>query len=106
VSLLGSPLVRALPPLRVLDGVLATAVTGRDRTYLAQPCVQRRTFAVDTAGVGVTDFGITTAERARLVANGERAAAAFLARWDWEAYLRSCRGVTDPAVTSERAARG
>jgi NTE family protein len=93
----GTP-VRAVPPLRLVDSVVATAVVGRDRTYLDQPCVRRRTVAVDTRGVGPTDFDVPAAERARLVAAGERAAADFLAGWDVAAYLRECRGVPEPTA--------
>ena len=91
VRLVGGPL-RLVPPLRLLDAVAATAVSGHDRTYLAQPCVRARTFSVDTGGVGLTDFGIDAAGRAGLVAAGERAAAGFLAGWSWEGYLHGCRG--------------
>ncbi|RBY74913.1 Patatin [Geodermatophilus sp. TF02-6] len=81
------------PPLRLLDSLVATSVTGRDRTYLAQPCVRRRAFSVDTTGTGLTDFDVGAAERARLVTAGQRAAREFLAGWDWAGYLRDCRGV-------------
>jgi hypothetical protein len=41
---------------------------------------------------------VPAAERARLVAAGERAAADFLAGWDVAAYLRECRGVPEPTA--------
>ncbi|MGY2075054.1 patatin-like phospholipase family protein [Blastococcus sp. SYSU DS0828] len=84
------------PPLRLLDSLVATTVTGRDRTYLASPCVRRRAFSIGTSGTGLTEFDIDEAERARLIAAGERAAREFLAGWDWDAYLRDCRGVDLP----------
>ncbi|MGY1710865.1 patatin-like phospholipase family protein [Geodermatophilus sp. SYSU D00758] len=84
------------PPLRLLDSLVATTVTARDRTYLARPCVRRRAFSVDTTGTGLTEFDIGAAERARLAAAGARAAREFLAGWDWAEYLRECRGVADP----------
>ena len=83
----------AVPAVGLLDAVVATAITGNDRTYLASPCVQRRAFAADTSGVAVTDFGISPARRAQLFEAGRRAAREFLGRWDWEQYLRACRGV-------------
>src|SRR4051812_32311599 len=93
VSVFGS---RWLPgPLRLLDSLVATTVTARDRGYLAQPCVRRRAFSVDTSGTGLTEFDIGAAERAQLVASGAAAAREFLARWNWADYLRECRGV-DP----------
>jgi NTE family protein len=82
-----------VPALRLVDSVLATAITGHDRTYLARPCVRRRAFAVDTSEVEVTDFDIDQATRDRLFGKGQDAARDFLAGWDWVAYLRDCRGV-------------
>jgi NTE family protein len=91
VSVFGS---RWLPgPLRLLDSLVATTVTARDRGYLAQPCVRRRAFSVDTSGTGLTEFDIGVVERAQLVASGAAAAREFLARWNWADYLRECRGV-------------
>jgi NTE family protein len=81
------------PPVRLLDSLVATTVNGRDRTYLAQPCVRRRAISIDTSGTRATDFDIGPAERARLVTAGATAARDFLAGWDWAAYLRECRGV-------------
>jgi NTE family protein len=78
--------------VRLLDSLVATIVNGRDRTYLAQPCVRRRAISVDTSGTRATDFHIGPAERARLVAAGATAARDFLAGWDWAGYLRECRG--------------
>jgi NTE family protein len=88
----GVPL-SAVPVAGLLDAVVATAVSANDRTYLATPCVQRRSFAADTSGVSVADFDLGPAARARLYEAGRTAARTFLAGWDWEAYLRDCRGV-------------
>jgi NTE family protein len=82
------------PPVRLLDSLVATTVNGRDRTYLAQPCVRRRAISIDTSGTRATDFDISPAERARLVTAGTTAARDFLAGWNWVDYLRECRGVT------------
>jgi len=87
------PALRRLPgPLRLLDSLVATTVSARDRAYLARPCVRRRAFSVDTTGTGLTEFDVGEAERARLVAAGTAAARDFLAGWDWAEYLRACRG--------------
>jgi NTE family protein len=93
VSLVPRWLPEPVPAIRLLDSVLATAISGHDRTYLSRPCVQRRAFAVDTNEVDITDFGIDAATRERLFDDGREAALAFLADWDWEAYLRECRGI-------------
>ncbi len=90
VSVFGSRRL-PLPPLRLLDSLVATSISGRDRTYLAQPCVRRRAFSIDTTGTGLTEFNVGAAERTRLVASGTAAARAFLAGWSWKAYLRQCR---------------
>jgi predicted acylesterase/phospholipase RssA len=39
----------ALPPMRELEQVLATAIVGNDQTYMELPCVRRRTIHVDTS---------------------------------------------------------
>jgi NTE family protein len=85
----GLPLPQ-LPPLRVLTQVVTTALLAHDQTYLEQPCVRRRVMSVDTSAVGIVEFDVDESTRAALVANGERAARDFLARWDWEAYRRDC----------------
>ena len=83
-----------LPPVRLLERVVTTAVLGHDQTYFDQPCVRRRAIQVDTSAVGIVEFGADEEKRAALVANGERAARDFLATWDWDAYRHECRGVS------------
>ena len=90
-----------LPPVRLLERVVTTAILGHDQTYLDQPCVRRRAIQVDTSAAGVVEFGCGEDTRAALVANGERAAREFLGTWDWEAYRHECRGV--PKVTQRAA---
>lgn len=85
----------ALPPVHLLEQVVATAIVGHDQTYLERPCVARRTIAVDTAAVGVVEFDAPPERRAEVVANGEKAARAFLRGWDWDAYRRDCRAGTE-----------
>jgi NTE family protein len=84
-----------LPPVRLLEQVVATAMVGNDQTYLERPCVRRRAIQVDTSGVGIVEFGAPPEKRAAIVANGEQAASRFLADWDWERYKKECRGVGD-----------
>jgi NTE family protein len=81
----------ALPPVHLLEQVVATAIVGNDQTYLERPCVRRRTIAVDTSAVGIVEFDAPPARRAQVVANGAAAADRFLRTWDWEAYRRECR---------------
>jgi NTE family protein len=79
-----------IPPLDLVQRVIATAIVGHDQTYAEQPCVARRVIRVDTSGVGIVEFGASRRRLKELVANGERAAAAFLATWDWNAFLADC----------------
>ena len=85
-------LLPRLPPVRLLERVIATAIVGHDQTYLERPCVMRRTIPVDTSAIGVVEFDATARQRALVVANGEAAAEKFLAAWDWDAYRRDCGG--------------
>lgn len=80
----------AVPPLRMLEQVVATAIVGNDQTYLDRPCVRRRAIQVDTSAVGIVEFDVSAATRAAVVASGEAAADAFLQEWDWDAYKRDC----------------
>lgn len=79
-----------LPPVKLLERVVATAIVGNDQTYLERPCVRRRTIAVDTSAVGIVEFDASAAQRDTLVANGHAAVAAFLAGWDWDRFKVDC----------------
>jgi NTE family protein len=85
-----------LPPVRLLEQVLTTAIMGHDQTYLERPCVRRRTIQVDTSEAGIVEFDADQHKRDALVANGERAARHFLAGWDWERFKQDCRGIPAP----------
>ena len=80
----------ALPPVKLLEQVVATAIVGHDQTYSERPCVQRRTINVDTSAVGVVEFDASAAQRETVIANGSAAAQEFLAGWDWDAFRRAC----------------
>jgi len=81
-----------LPPVNLLEQVVATAIVGHDQTYLERPCVRRRAIEVDTSAIGIVEFDASPAKRAAVTANGDRAVERFLADWDWERYKRECRG--------------
>jgi NTE family protein len=66
-------------PIAEAITLLETAIGQWNRYALEDEGVDARTVIVDTSGVSPTDFGIDAATRARLYANGERAAAAFAA---------------------------
>jgi len=82
--------LRALPPLRMLEQVTATAIVGNDQTYLDRPCVRRRTIQVETSAVGIVEFDAPPERREAVVNNGETAADQFLSGWDWDAYKHDC----------------
>jgi NTE family protein len=80
----------SLPPVKLLEQVVATAIVGNDQTYLERPCVLRRTIEVDTSSVGIVEFDASDEQRATAIANGTAAAERFLATWDWDAFRREC----------------
>jgi len=85
--------IPALAPLRMLgaphllEGVITTALVGRDQAYLNEPWVNARAIRVDSTDVGFLDFDISDNEIEALYAKGYAAAEKFLAGWDWDAYL-------------------
>ncbi len=81
----------ALPPVHLLEQVVATAVVGHDQTYLERPCVKRRTIAVDTSAIGLVEFDAPRQKREAVAARGEEAVATFLQTWNWEDFKRDCR---------------
>jgi len=87
-----------LPPVRLLEQVIVTAIVGNDQTYLERPCVRRRAIQVDASAVGIVEFDAPAAKRAAVLARGEQAAERFLDSWDWLAYERDCRAPTQAAV--------
>jgi NTE family protein len=94
IAMLTAPVLH-LPPVRLAERVIATAIVGNDQSYLERPCVRRRAIQVDTSAVGITEFDVPKQERAAVVAKGAEAAARFLEDWDWERYKEDCGGVSD-----------
>ncbi|HEY2222566.1 patatin-like phospholipase family protein [Actinomycetospora sp.] len=80
--------IRLVGPLALVEETIATAISGHDQTYLAQPRNAERVFRIDTDSVGVVDFHIDAQRRATLVANGRRRATEFLDEWNWDDYLK------------------
>ena len=77
----------------LLDYVKALAMTmmeAHDRLYVEQADFAR-TIAIPTLGVGTTEFGIIPARVDALFDAGRAAAATFLDRWDFDAYIRAFR---------------
>jgi NTE family protein len=65
-----------------LEQVLATAIVGRDQSYIERPCVRRRMIDVDTSAIGVIEFDASEEQRDAVVEQGRAAAERFLAGWD------------------------
>lgn len=71
----------------LLVSVIATTLFGHDHTYLNQPWVSSRAVRVDSAGVGIVDFGISADEVEAFYVKGYAAVQDFLSSWDWNAYI-------------------
>ena len=78
-------------PLAVGIAALDTLFTDQDAAYIDDPCTVRRTVFVPTDNVSSVDFDIDDRRRALLHGQGVTAAHEFLAGWDFESYLASCR---------------
>ncbi len=89
-ELFPSVVLPKIPPIRLVEQVLLTALFGHDQTYLERPCVRRRAIEIDTREVGIVEFDANEDKRARTVAGGEDAAARFLKTWDWERFKAEC----------------
>jgi NTE family protein len=81
-------------PVELGAALVETAIEGCQAEHVMDPCNVARTVAVDTSPVGATDFDIDDAARERLIAAGRSTARAFLAGWDYQAWLASCRPAT------------
>lgn len=89
----GNPTVLALA--RSLLGTMASA---HDQVHVDDPSVASRTVFVDTTGYRSTDFHLTAADKADLLAGGGKAATAFLDTWDWAGWQRTYRPLTSVAA--------
>jgi NTE family protein len=98
-KLFPSLMLPQLPPLHLLEQVVATAILGHDQTYLEQPFVRRRAIQVDTTEVGIIEFDAGEDKRDGVIATGEQAAREFLAEWDWARFKQDFRGLP-PAARS------
>jgi NTE family protein len=84
-------------PVHLLEGVIVTALVGRDQAYERHPWVRARTITVDSDQVGFTDFDLSAADIRQLHDDGYQAAEKFLSTWDWQAYLLRYRSNDEPA---------
>ena len=72
-------------PVSELAALFFTAMEAHDAYYLSNDKFAR-TVAIDTLGIGSTDFTLTPAQKEDLYASGVRAANTFLSQWNFEEY--------------------
>ncbi|MDQ4084426.1 MAG: patatin-like phospholipase family protein [Actinomycetota bacterium] len=80
-------------PVALGLSLVETAIEGSQAVHALDPCNVARSVFVDTSPVGSVDFGIGDEEQEHLLATGRKAAEEFLAGWDFQEWLRDCRGV-------------
>jgi NTE family protein len=78
-------------PVRTGIALVETAIEASQAEHVLDPCNVSRSVYVDTGGVSAIDFGLDDAQQEQLLRAGEEAARAFLATWDFQDWLRSCR---------------
>lgn len=83
-------------PLSLALSLVETAIEARQAADIADPCDLARSIFVDTAGVAVTDFGLSQEQLEQLIAAGVAAGRRFLEAWDYPQWLENCRGVGSP----------
>ena len=76
--------------LDYVKAITMTMMEAHDRLYVEQADFAR-TIPIPTLGVGTTEFDITPDRAAALYQSGRDAAADFLDRWDFDAYIRAYR---------------
>lgn len=78
-------------PLTLALSMIATMREFYDGMHIDDPATLARTIFVDTFGINATDFDLSASDADRLYESGRAAAEAFLAHWDFEAYLAAFR---------------
>lgn len=86
-------------PLAIGIAALDTLLTDQDNAYIDEPCTVRRTIFVPTDDVSAVDFDLTTRQSRGLYDAGLAAGRAFLAGWDFPAYVAACRPGRPAATT-------
>jgi NTE family protein len=83
--------------------MLATMTSFHDQMHIDDPGVVARTNFIHTFGVKATDFDLSRSTADRLFDSGRAAAEAFLATWDFDAYVQLFRTMPTPGVPVEAA---
>lgn len=79
-------------PISFTRALLGTMASAHDQMHVDDPCVQRRTVFVDTGKVRATDFDLKKEQQDALYGQGLTKAADFVRGWDFDGYVRDCRG--------------
>lgn len=80
-------------PVPIGISIVETSIEACQAEHVLAPCNIARSVNVDTSAIPSFDFSVTRAQQEELVGHGRRAAERFLGHWDFEAWLRRCRGV-------------
>ncbi len=80
-------------PVALGVALVVTSLEACQAEHVLAPCNVERSVNVDTTGVSAVDFDLTEEQQARLHDAGREAARRFLAGWDFDRWLRDCRGV-------------
>jgi NTE family protein len=78
-------------PVAMGVALVETAIEACQAEHLLRPCNIARSVFVRTAGVRALGFDVTEAQKRALLAAGRVAAEAFLLRWDFDEWKRTCR---------------
>lgn len=89
----GRPVNAVHGPVRLGVALIETSIEGDQAEHVLEPCNIARSIYVDTDAVGSFDFDLTSAQQDLLLAHGHESAVKFLAGWDYDRWLRQCRGV-------------
>jgi NTE family protein len=83
---------RVRGPVAIGAAIVATAIEACQAEHVLSPANVARSITVSTDRVSAVDFGLSREEQLELRQAGAAAAEAFLAGWDWQAWLRDHRG--------------
>jgi len=84
-------------PLALGLAALEALLLSQDTAYVEEPCTVSRTVFVPTEGVSPVDFDLPRETQEALWDGGRGAAERFLAGWDFDRYVASCRRRIDDA---------
>lgn len=73
---------------QLAKSLLSTMLGAHDRVHVDDPAFASRTIFIDTTGFSVTDFQLTSEDKATLFGRGVTGATKFLAGWDWELWKK------------------